>query len=164
MGGNPLNGIDPTGLLENFTFDRVSGTLIHENCQSCQNSLIPAFSGRGKYTNQPIYEAIPSSGPIPAGNYYIVEPYYYRPGSPLSPIFFKLFRDDDNIDDETTLLNGVKRDKFRLHPGTVSLGCVTIDNLTQQKQWDRMQHKLLNTKIEIIPGTEIPYYGTIRVK
>ena len=164
VGGNPLGAVDSTGLLENFTFDVSSGILNHENCANCQNSAIPAFSGRGRYMNQSRYENIPGTGPIPVGSYYIVEPYYYRPGSPISPVFFKLFREDGKIDDETFLENGVRRDQFRFHPGTISLGCVTIDKNTQQKQWDRIQHKLLNTKTGIIPGTDIIYYGTIRVR
>ena len=39
--------------------------------------------------------------------------------------WFALWRDDRGIDDETWV-EGVKRGNFRLHPGTVSEGCITI--------------------------------------
>jgi hypothetical protein len=39
--------------------------------------------------------------------------------------WFALWRDDGGIDDYTWI-EGVKRGNFRLHPGTLSEGCITL--------------------------------------
>src|SRR6185295_4230078 len=102
-------------------------------------------------------------GPIPPGRYYITEPYIYT-SDPRSKYFyrrfFKLFADDGQIDDSTTY-KGVTRGQLRFHPGMVSLGCVTMPNIDE---WDVIQHRLLNTKTDNIPGTNTRYYGTVTVK
>jgi hypothetical protein len=72
--------------------------------------------------------------------------------------WFALFRDDGTIGDDT-LEGGMKRDNFRLHPGTISHGCVTTDEHT----FKVIRKELLATKTEMIPGTSIKYYGTITV-
>ncbi len=102
-----------------------------------------AFSGNGIYRNRGGCRAIPHNGPIPPGKYWIVDrgsgglvskmkaksqdlvnKFYY--GAEFSrDEWFALYRDDWGIDDGTWI-NGVYRGLFRLHPGTVSEGCITI--------------------------------------
>ncbi len=54
----------------------------------------------------------------------------------------------EKIDDYTTV-NGVERSLFRMHPGTLSAGCVTFciyDQFTQTRSF------LLNSPNGVIPG------------
>ncbi|EIZ5888453.1 DUF2778 domain-containing protein [Salmonella enterica] len=102
-----------------------------------------AFSGKGVYRNKGACGAIPSDGPLPPGKYWIVErgagglgswakakaqdlynKFYY--GAEFGrDEWFALYKDDWGIDDGTWI-NGVYRGLFRLHPGRVSEGCITI--------------------------------------
>lgn len=102
-----------------------------------------AFSGKGAYRNIPACMAVPNVGPIPPGKYWIVErgrggllswakaksqDLYNRVfnGAEFDrDEWFALYRDDLSIDDETWI-NDVKRGLFRLHPGRVSEGCITL--------------------------------------
>jgi RHS repeat-associated protein len=161
VSGNPASSTDPTGLLEFFVFDMSNGMLISD-CD-CPTQRVPAFSGIDPFTNDPTSSNIPSAGAIPPGQYYIVEPYIYT-ADPRSRYFlytfFKLYRVDDVIDDET-FINGVRRGEFRFHPGRISLGCVTVGDL---RAWAQIQHRVLNTNPSIIPGTSIPYLGVVTVQ
>jgi RHS repeat-associated protein len=161
VSGNPVSKIDPLRLLENFTFDRRSGTLTHE-CGCPGDVSNPAFSGNRQFTNRPEFESIENHGPIPAGTYYIVEPYHYSRVN--GSVFFRLYRDDGVIDDQTILPNGQRRGQFRFHPGTASNGCVTVSSRTNARDWYRIQDRLLRTQTSTIPGTDIIYYGTVRVR
>lgn len=131
VSGNPISKIDPLGLLENYTFDRRAGTVTHD-CECSSKTSISAFSGNYQYANRPEYEAFPEHGPIPAGKYYIVQPYNYS--RTKGSVFFRLYRDDGVIDDETFVPDpnnpgeSVRRWQFRFHPGTASNGCITVPN------------------------------------
>ena len=57
--------------------------------------------------------------------------------------WFALWRDDHGIDDETWV-EGVKRGNFRLHPGTVSEGCITITN---NSDFAMIRNALMNTSL-----------------
>ena len=78
--------------------------------------------------------------------------------------WFALFRDDDKIDDKTLVQgpNGkwVERDVFRLHYGTRSACCISIQN---QEDFDYIRASLLDTTPIMIPGTS-RYYGVLIVK
>jgi RHS repeat-associated protein len=154
VGGNPVSNIDPTGLLENFLFDRSAGVLTHQGGSAFST---PAFSGNGIYRNNPASEAVPDHGPIPAGQYYITEPYAYNF---LGNIFFKLFPTEGGATDSKNLGGGIVRGEFRLHPGNTSNGCVTID----AKKHQGMRNMLLDTQTQMIPGTKTPYFGILTVK
>ncbi|WP_186019116.1 DUF2778 domain-containing protein [Burkholderia gladioli] len=134
-----------------------------------------AFSGNGKYVDDPNATAIKNKGPIPKGRYYIViRQHGGRFGSVRDAIkdawsgsnrstWFALYRHDGRIDDETTI-NGVSRNAFRLHPGgkwSTSNGCITV---TSQAQFDRLRAYLLSQETKLVPGTNLPYYGTIDVR
>ena len=61
--------------------------------------------------------------------------------------WFALWRDDRGIDDETWV-EGVKRGNFRLHPGTVSEGCITI---THNSDFAMIRNALMNTSLVQVP-------------
>lgn len=104
-----------------------------------------AFSGNGAYRNKGGCGAIPKEGPIPPGKYWIVQrgegglwsksiaaskDFYnktFKHSEFKHSEWFALYRDDWNIDDYTWL-EAVKRGNFRLHPGTISEGCITLPN------------------------------------
>lgn len=136
-----------------------------------------AFSGNGNYRNAPGGGAIPDNGPIPAGKYWIVD----RPsGGVREPIktwfsdvvnsnlynvptskndWFGLFRDDGSIDDYTWI-NGVRRGNFRLHPGTLSLGCITLKH---HSDFAAIRTALLRAKTVPVRNTRLRAYGMIDV-
>ncbi|GLR10320.1 hypothetical protein COO59_06400 [Mixta theicola] len=135
-----------------------------------------AFSGNGVYRNKGGCGMIINQGPLPAGKYYIVD----RPsGSWFNSVrawtidkvksafeyhvdhseWFALFRDDGKIDD-STFFKGVARGSFRLHPGQVSDGCIT---LASQSDFKMVRNALLRTSNIPVPGTDLKAYGTIEV-
>ena len=135
-----------------------------------------AFSGNGAYRNKGACGIITDNGALPPGKYYIVD----RPaGSKANQIrawgidkykstfyyhvdhseWFALFRADGKVDDQT-FYRGVSRGGFRLHPGRVSDGCIT---LTNQSDYARLRDALLRTKKDKVPGTALESYGTIEV-
>ncbi len=70
VGGNPLSGIDPSGLLEFFNYQLNSQPTTKLKC-GCGDSY-EAFSGTGEARNNPNMAANIDVGPIPRGIYYIV--------------------------------------------------------------------------------------------
>lgn len=129
---------------------------------------ISAFSGNGPHRNNPASQAVKDNGPLPVGNYYIVE----RPSGGVAgsiwsymtdrDIWFALFRDDGTIDDET-VVNGIKRTVIRLHPkgpSGLSLGCITIEN---RPDFDTMRAYLLRQPVAYVPGTRLRMFGTVEV-
>jgi Protein of unknown function (DUF2778). len=135
-----------------------------------------AFSGNGVYRNKGACGIIQNSGPLPPGKYYIVD----RPsGSAFNSMraftidtvkstfsyhvdhseWFALYR-DDGLTDDSTFYEKVAHGGFRLHPGKVSDGCITIAN---QSDFIRLRTALLNTKKISIPKSALQAYGTIEV-
>jgi hypothetical protein len=158
VGGNPISKIDPFGLLENFLFDRTAGSLTHQGGSGFSTT---AFSGNGVNRNVPGAQNIVGSGPIPAGRYFIAEPYAYDTSG---QIFFRLLSDDGRVDDFTQLPDGTWRGQFRLHPGNASNGCVTLSGKSNKAGWRKIEGMLLNTSTELIPGTRTPYFGILTVR
>lgn len=165
---HPVDVRDPYGLLEDF-FLSLTGEktiwLTHRQVnpdRSITRVSYPVFSGQDEHRNKPESIRIPNAGPIPTGQYYIVD----RPsGGFREKIYsrkkkwFALYYMDDVIDDEMTI-DGVTRGNFRLHPGTISEGCITF---VDRSQFLQVRELLLKTKTGMIPGTSIKYYGTITV-
>ena len=102
-----------------------------------------AFSGNGIYRNRGACSSVLKNGPLPTGKYWIVE---RGSGGFFSGLkadvqdtwnrawygaafgrdeWFALYKDDWGIDDGTWI-NNVHRGLFRLHPGHLSEGCITI--------------------------------------
>jgi RHS repeat-associated protein len=170
-GNNPVNFRDPWGLLEEFQMILNGGQttwLTHRQVGAdgtITRTSYPVFSGMGADRNNPASTGVPDSGPIPLGTYYIVD----RPsGGRLGGLrdwvtgrdeWFALYRDDGCVDDKTTV-GGKTRGNFRLHPGTVSKGCVTF---VHKDQFSEVRNLLLGTTTGTVPGTSLTYYGTITV-
>lgn len=124
-----------------------------------------AFSGNGVYRNHGGCRAIPDNGPIPPGKYWIID---RKEGNWFSQKkleihdmankfvgrhqfgrsdWFALYRDDWGIDDGTWV-DGVHRGLFRLHPGTVSKGCIT---LAHDSDFAIIRNALMNTTLMQVP-------------
>ncbi|GAA3585703.1 DUF2778 domain-containing protein [Gibbsiella greigii] len=130
-----------------------------------------AFSGKEPYRNQSGCGYIRGRGPLPPGKYWVLD----RPvGGVLSRVWaqtkdiitggdhsewFALYRDDGVIDDYTWV-NGVKRGNFRLHPGTVSEGCIT---LPRHSDFYALRNALLRTSAVSVRNTGLSAYAVIEV-
>ncbi|AIO70347.1 DUF2778 domain-containing protein [Burkholderia oklahomensis] len=155
-----------------------SFTLNHQRMSSlsCQGfGSVLAFSGNGKYTNDPASTTIPKDGALPTGIYYIVD---RESGGRLGWLndlgadalagthradWFALYRADGTIDD-WTFVNGVRRGNFRLHPvgyWGISEGCITMPN---KDQFKRLRSFLKSQPASKIPGTNTNYYGRVTVR
>lgn len=104
-----------------------------------------AHSGQGAYRNNGACGSRPNLGPLPPGKYWIVDRvaaarWTYGWAKALASDlvgktfkgaefshdeWFALYRDELAINDQTWI-NGISRGAFRLHPGTLSEGCITI--------------------------------------
>ncbi len=163
VGGNPLSGIDPFGLIEFFEFELNSQTSSELQCECGQS--FTAFSGAaGEARNNPDFAGAADLGPLPPGRYYIVD----RPvGGRLGWLYqlfkkdwYGLYRDDGFVDDSTDV-EGVTRGAFRLHPGGRSEGCITLKS---QDQFSKLRKLLESTEPGILPTAEgLQYYGVIDV-
>ncbi|GAB80107.1 DUF2778 domain-containing protein [Shimwellia blattae] len=124
-----------------------------------------AFSGNSIYRNKGACGAVKGEGPIPPGKYWIVD---RGSGGLVSKIreksldlfnkiyngtqfghneWFALYRDDWGIDDGTWI-DGVYRGLFRLHPGTISEGCITI---AHNSDYAQIRNALMNTSLIQVP-------------
>lgn len=133
-----------------------------------------AFSGDGAGKDNASAAAIPNTGPLPPGRYYIVDrgsggifthvrdfllDHLY--GTDRSA-WFALYNASTNSD--WVFINGVKRGNFRLHPRgprNLSEGCIT---LADPSAFARLRAALKASKLMPIPGGKGFAYGTIDVK
>nr|WP_015056327.1 DUF2778 domain-containing protein [Erwinia amylovora]CBX82652.1 conserved hypothetical protein [Erwinia amylovora ATCC BAA-2158] len=124
-----------------------------------------AFSGSGTNRNRASCAHIPTVGPLPTGKYWIVDRsqggLFSQGLSASKDLFNKIFRDaqfghsdwfalwrDDLSIDDWTWINSVKRGNFRLHPGTISEGCVT---LRRNSDFALLRNMLLRTPLVDVP-------------
>jgi hypothetical protein len=123
-----------------------------------------AHSGQGIYRNNGFCGAVKGSGPIP-GKYWIVDRgtggffsglkakvqdrwNKVRSGAEFGRNeWFALYKDDWGIDDGTWIDN-VYRGLFRLHPGTVSEGCITI---AHNSDYALIRNALMSTELIQVP-------------
>lgn len=126
----------------------------------------PAFSGHRHHTNRAASQCRKDQGPIPKGNYYIVDRatgLLQQLGALLSAKrdWFALFAVDENVDDFVRCQN-VFRGQFRLHPlgeeGT-SLGCVTVVSHSDFE----VIRILIKSQAPKLIGNDIKAYGILRV-
>ena len=126
---------------------------------------VNVFSGDGVHKNNPKSQNIPKNGPIPQRSYYIVD---RESGGMLGWIrdwfsgkdeWFALLADDGKIDDET-FVGTVRRGEFRMHPGSLSYGCITFSDASW---YDEMRQILLKTSKMTIDGSSIKAYGKVTV-
>ncbi|MCI1899576.1 MAG: DUF2778 domain-containing protein [Enterobacter sp.] len=124
-----------------------------------------AHSGQGAFRNNGDCGSIKGSGPIPPGKYWIVD---RGAGGFISSLkadaqdlwnktihgtefgrdeWFALYKDDWGIDDGTWMKN-VYRGLFRLHPGTISEGCITI---AHNSDYGMIRDALMSTTAIAVP-------------
>ncbi|WP_233217456.1 DUF2778 domain-containing protein [Trinickia dabaoshanensis] len=133
-----------------------------------------AFSGNGKFVNDPQATAIPKNGPLPHGKYYILDRQSGgRHGAVVDALndgangthrghWFALYSTVPPITDAVTV-NGVRRANFRIHPvgyWGVSEGCITLPNV---ENFYALRTWLKRHPPSKIPGTELDFYGTVTV-
>ncbi len=116
-----------------------------------------------------------SKGPLPKGVYYIVD---RESGGHLGWLrdvvkdmgnnthradWFALYRNDGKIDDET-IVNGIRRAHFRLHPmgsRRISNGRITLPSVSQ---FAKLRAFLKSQPMFDVPGTKLKAYGRVTVK
>ena len=124
--GRPSQLTDPAGLIVRAIFHRDSGLLrVFDQDDPGRVYEVDARSG-GTFTSSEAFDARPDEA-IPLGRYFILG---HRKDD-----WFRLDADDEyplNDVHETT-----GRDAFRIHAGSNSLGCVTINKLSEQAEFYR---------------------------
>lgn len=143
--------------------------LYYDRDDKCSWLTYPVFSGATGHKNKPGSTHLKGEGPLPKGEYYVVDrptggkqdwirgKFYDFDGKSK---WFGLFRKDGNIGDET-LIKGVRRGQFRMHPGGRSAGCVTF---VHEKDFKAVREILLGTTKKKIPGLSTEYYATLIVE
>lgn len=124
-----------------------------------------SFSGNGIYRNKGACSAVKGDGPLPPGKYWIVKRgsggFFSQKKAQVQDTWnkirwgaefdrdewFALYRDDWGIDDGTWI-NNVHRGLFRLHPGRVSEGCITIPH---NSDYALIRNALLRTEPMRVP-------------
>lgn len=154
------------------TFHLNGGQLSTLSCPGV--GFFPAYSGNaGTKRNNPDSVTLQDIGPLPPGKYYIVS----RPAGGIRTrvrdylasevsgsdrgVWFGLFREDGNIDDQT-FYEEVRRGSFRLHPAGyqgISNGCITLPG---KDHYDLLRNALLNSP-QIIVTANLRAFGTIQV-
>lgn len=129
----------------------------------------PAFSGLGGHVNQKLSVCFQSVGPIPPGEYFVLD---RESGGKLGWLYdlfnkrgdwFALYAVDGNIDDEVWC-DQVKRGKFRLHPrgpSGVSEGCIVIDKIAD---FAHLRTMLRAGDLLDIPGKNISAWAKLVVR
>jgi|SRR5690554_3861628 len=132
-------------------------------------SSFPAFSGLGNHINRRVSACVPSLGPIPPGEYFILD---RESGGRLGWLYdlwsgkrnwFALYNNDGYIDDEAWC-ESVKRGQFRLHPRGlegVSKGCIVLN---QSNDFQLLSSILRSGEQYRIPDTDITAWGKVLVK
>ena len=137
--------------------------------------VVAAYSGQKQGRDNPNDTAMPDIGPLPAGTYYIVDrqsggrfgwfwDWYdaHGFGSTDHTKWFMLWNAHGG---DSTMIDGIKRGHFRLHPEgpmRLSEGCITVvspfafENL---RRYIRSQPSNLP-----VPGSTLRAYGTVEVR
>ena len=132
------------------------------------NLSVQAFSGlralgegnkkdndRFEYRNNPRKTDEPSNGPLPIGKYYIVDTFTQKQSD-----WFVLLYDDGNLFDDKTVINKVERSSFRLHHGTLSQGCITVES---REEYNKISNYLTDQEYMTVPKTTVRTYGMLEV-
>lgn len=173
VNNNPINFIDPLGLLVTVVFDPNNHTLTITDNDTGKSVTVEAFTGGHVGENCTVVPGTsPLEVPVPAGKYLLVDNPNPRSGR---EDWLGVFKKDDRIDDY--FKDGKKeRSGIRFHKGQVSHGCVTVTDCQQDadKKWKQIQDMLKDTKKETIEFEKGPHwwnptgkctkYGDITVK
>jgi RHS repeat-associated protein len=124
---------DPNGLYVVLDFYKDKNIIVARDLEKDTKLII-----RNVYTGGVIGDdGFKSNGTaLPTGKYFLVP-------DDRHPDWYALYGDDGWIDDFT--LDG-KRSGFRLHPGRVSLGCVTVKSTMNNEQWNKLDEMISTTK------------------
>lgn len=171
VSGNPVVMIDTDGLLESFNIilDKNKPTL-RLKCE-CKEEY-EVFSGVGGAANDPAQEANTDIGPIPRGEYYIVA---RQSGGRFGGVkdfvrsifgndprkWFALIPKNGNGNGDCLNVGGVECCKFRMHPGSISKGCITF---RRNDEFHKLRDRLLKTQPGKIPNSDVVYYGAVTVQ
>jgi RHS repeat-associated protein len=144
VGNNSINSVDPSGFLVVGVYDRGNKELLLvDGSRRSTTVTVNVFSGTGEAKDQPQLESVADKGPIPKGRYEILEHTVQD--------WYRLDRlDSKPRNDKDDDLYG--RGAFRLHPGTRSLGCITIPSDTKkgEEDWSKIKNMLDRTETEIV--------------
>ena len=129
----------------------------------------PAFSGLGGSVNKRAAACHVGVGPIPPGQYWILD---REKGGLMSQArarfatpkdhWFALYRDDGKIDDKM-MCDAIERGNFRLHPngrGGISQGCITIK---AESDFQRLAALLRSLAPVAIGGSTVKAFGLVTV-
>ncbi|UBF30100.1 DUF2778 domain-containing protein (plasmid) [Kovacikia minuta CCNUW1] len=146
VGNCPSNHTDPSGLLVDATFTLSTGNLKVVDRTTKKTTIVQGlFSGAPDYRNNFIYERIKGNGPIPRGEYEILLGGY---DDESKTYWFRLDRVDNHLRDDKDDFTG--RGNYRLHPGTISEGCITLDK-KREKDWLKLYRAVVGTITEEVP-------------
>jgi RHS repeat-associated protein len=116
-GNSTVYNVDVAGTLVAAVYSISQKTLtITDDDTYATVTVLNVISGDNNLSHQ--WKA--NIGPLPLGEYTILDH-----GGGLAN-WYELWKNDGWFDDYTTGPNGVKRGNFRLHPGSNSLGCITM--------------------------------------
>ncbi|WP_322044767.1 DUF2778 domain-containing protein [Paraburkholderia sp. J67] len=136
---------------------------------------VEAYSGQKQGRDNPADTAMPEIGPLPAGTYYVVDRQSggrfgwaydwwdaHGYGTTDHSSWFMLWNAHGG---DTTMINGVKRGNFRLHPegpARLSEGCITI---VSPFAFDNLQRYIRKQKPTLfVPDSTLRAYGTVEVR
>ncbi|EKE02010.1 MAG: YD repeat protein, partial [uncultured bacterium] len=153
-GNNSVNWVDPLGLDVTGFFNRPQGELTISDNDTGESVTVSAFSGHGTNTNNPASEGEKGKGPIPEGQYTIKEDSQNRDG------WFELDANDSNPGND--IHDPTNRGQFRLHEGSISLGCITV--VKGQEGWQEILDILKNTDRDLWDQIITGEYGELWVK
>jgi hypothetical protein len=136
---------------------------------------LEAYSGQLQGRDNPQEVAKPDIGPVPQGIYYLVD---RRSGGRLGWLWDSLSSSGVFSSDhekwfalwhprtgDSTIVNGVRRGEFRLHPEgprRLSKGCITVVNVAE---FELLQRFIRRTPPQVhVPGTTLKAYGTVEVR
>lgn len=136
---------------------------------------LPAYSGHDEGRDNPDAVALSKAGPLPKGIYYLID---RQSGGLVGPLRDWWSANGFGTTDRTkwfmlwnprtgdyTIVDGVKRQAFRLHPegpARLSEGCITVKD---RAGFDRLQRYIRNgPPLMRVPGATLKAYGTVEVR
>ena len=146
--GDPVSRVDASGLADcTYAIALHTLTCISESGDRYLLGPTGVFSGQEKWRNDPNSTDVYSLGPIPVGNYRMVNSDYAGGSFKLVP---------KSIWSRLMFLAGAGRGGFYLHKGTRSEGCITADkfNSSSLPQWNIIHGMLMkesSNSLEVVP-------------
>ncbi|WP_019674074.1 RHS repeat-associated core domain-containing protein [Psychrobacter lutiphocae] len=157
-GQNPVSAVDPWGLEVRAVLNVTTGKLAVVDVESGETVVVKAFSGGYAISGEITDVGVGAKIPLPLGTYIISE----NPNPNSNPTWYGLLFKDKKIDDfiqsNNSSIDG--RSGFRLHPGALSHGCVTVDTSIPggMDAWKKVDEMLKNTAKTTVVYEE-PWYA-----